>query len=50
MANSTHNIRKELASSGQDPFQIAALALAHNERLHERIKRLEKRLAQAAKS
>ena len=46
----TNNLRKELATSGQDPFQIAALALEHNKRLQDRIKQLEKQLAQAAKS
>jgi hypothetical protein len=40
------SLRRELASSGQDPFTIAALALEQNERLQRRIKRLEQQLKQ----
>jgi len=50
MTAPTDNLRKELATSGQDPFQIAALALEQNHRLQEKIKQLEQMLAQAAKS
>ena len=41
-------MRRELASSGQDPFTIALLALEQNQRLQRRIKQLEKRLADLA--
>jgi len=34
-------IRKELASSGADPFAVAAEALARNAELREHISRLE---------
>lgn len=37
-------LRKELASTGQDPFTIAALALEQNERLQQRIRTLENKI------
>ena len=40
----THNIRRELAQTGQDPFHIAALAIEQNKRLRRRIDDLENRL------
>lgn len=36
--------RKELATSGQDPFMIAALVLDQNRRLQAKIEELQNRL------
>jgi len=43
---SQEQTRRELASTGQCPFTIAALALEQNKRLQERITLLEKRLCE----
>ena len=41
MKSSTEQIKKDLISSGADPFQIAAEAIERGDRLLARIQRLE---------